>query len=248
MDEKMSREEIWKRKRCGRITSSSLKDLMTGGRGKNGAKYGDTAIKYLYEIKRERRTGKPTRQDNGIRNFIFGHENEPMAIAWLRENSMYTIKSCSEDFDEILFVVPFDGFGDSPDFYVYDSEGNIIAVGEIKCPASEAKFEEMIDLIKSDVVDEYKEQFTGHFIAHPDVPELWYLVYDGTDEYDEYDDRDPLDPSRGLLFTYKRSEFAGLIEEATATIKEADSYVDRCLETGLKVRDINDYVSQGDEK
>ena len=240
----LDREIEWKKKRCGHITSSKLKVLMTGGRGKNGAKYGDSAIKYLYDVKRERRIGKPIRQDD-LKNFLWGHEHEPTAIEWLRNQTMYTVKDCARDFDEVVFVVPFDGFGDAPDFYVYDSEGKLIAVGEIKCPVSESKFEELMDLGREDCVDEYKEQFSGHLMAHPDVDEVWYLIYDATDfEHDELDERDPMDESRGILHIYKRSEFTGMIEDIKQTVVEADSYVDRCLGLGLKVRDINTYVNE----
>ena len=40
---------------------------------------------------------------------------------------MNEIKSCTTDFKDIVFNEPFEGFGDSPDFYVYGFDGKVIS-------------------------------------------------------------------------------------------------------------------------
>ena len=136
------RIEKWREKRCGKITSSELNHFMQKGKTtevKNeiGEKIKITndwnakTISYLYKVKYQRRT-KSQREETQARNFEWGHSCEPLAIMQLRENTMNQIVSCSNDFDEIVFNEPFEGFGDSPDFYELDANDNIIAVGEIK--------------------------------------------------------------------------------------------------------------------
>jgi len=149
----IGRQERWLAKRSGRITASTLPDLMKQGRGK-GVLWGETAKKVLYPVKYERRTGLTRESKDYIKNFIFGHENEIKAIEWLKKNG-HEIKSCSDDFDEIVFFTPFDGFGDSPDFLTNDGVG----VGEIKCTVDQGKFEELRDLKTIHDGSEYYWQF-----------------------------------------------------------------------------------------
>ena len=81
---------------------------------------------------------------------------------------MNEIKSCTTDFKDIVFNEPFEGFGDSPDFYVYGFDGKVIALGEIKCPMSQGKIESLQFGNTIDEKDEYYWQFLGHFLGRPD--------------------------------------------------------------------------------
>lgn len=239
MDERL---QNWYRKRCGRITSSALKDLMTKGRGK-GDKYGVGAVDYLYQKKRERRTGKPVFERDNY-NFIFGHDNEKYAIAWLRHNTELDIRSCADDFPEIVFDIhpEMDFVGDSPDFFVGDD------VGEIKCPINEAKLERLLGASREDVVEEYRDQLCGHLSCHPKAEKLYYLVYDGTHDADEFDERDPNDRTRGKLFVFRRSEFEERIAEIEAREREAWDFLLMAEEQGLPLEAINDYLKTKEEK
>ena len=159
------RERRWKLKRCGVPTSSALEKLNSGGRenlkgdeliaakiAKSrttvDVEFGEVAKGYIRELIRERKRNKPTFHRDNF-NFDWGRKQEPMGIAWLRQNTMLDVKSCTEDFSEIVFNICSCGLGDSPDFYVGED------VGEIKCPTSEAKFEAMLEMDKWEIAEEY---------------------------------------------------------------------------------------------
>jgi hypothetical protein len=225
------REKQWHQNRCGKVTSSSLAKLLT--KGTKGRLWGDTAVNYLYEKLYELENNKPIRNESNA-NFRWGHEQEPLAIEWLRANTMYDIKHCSEDFDEIRFTSGgVDDFGDSLDFLADD-----VILGEIKCLVSQAKFAKYKRCTKADVVDEYADQFCGHFLGNPKSDRLLYLVYDGQSDEDELDTVDPLDPRRGILFEYSRNEFEGLMESAVDRIAIGMAAVRRSLETNGKIETI----------
>jgi hypothetical protein len=86
----LGKEERWKKKRTGKITSSTIPDLMKGGRG---VSFGETAKKVLYPVKYERRTGIMRESKDFIKNFIWGHENEPKAVELLRQKGYDIIHS-----------------------------------------------------------------------------------------------------------------------------------------------------------
>jgi len=229
-----ARERQWHERRMGLITSSCLSDLMT--KGTKGVLWGKTAIGYLYDKLYERRSGRPIRNSSN-RNFEFGHINEPLAIEWMRENLPFTIKHCSsvDDFPEgVKFCDDvLDGFGDSPDGYADED-----MVVEVKCLASQGKFEMIRRSTKADVVEEYRYQFVGHLIGNPHCNKIIYVCYDGNDEDDEFDNGDLMDENRGVVFIYDRSDFEGLIEECMERIMEANAALNEALETGEKLEQI----------
>ena len=225
------REIRWHQIRCGKCTSSKNSDLLT--RASKTAAWGKTATKYLYAKRKELRTGVPAHQDDN-KNFRAGRESEPMAIEWMRANTMYDIKHCSVDFDEIRVTSGgIDDYLDSLDFIADDK-----FIGEIKCIQSDEKFEYMTLCTKADVVDEYKEQFAGHFLGNPEYDKLLYLVYRAQEDEDEMDVLNPLDKSRGIIFEYHRSEFEGLIEEIKERVRIGMAAVRRSLLTGEKLETI----------
>ena len=246
------RERQWKIKRCGIPTSSALERLCSGGRenlkGNDliaakvaksrvtiDVEFGEVAKGYIRELIRENKRNKPTFHLDNF-NFDWGHKQEPMAIAWLRQNTMMDIKSCTEDFSEIVFNICSCGLGDSPDFYVGED------VGEIKCPTSEAKFEAMLEMDKWQIAEEYSVlQLAGHFIGKPDAKKLYLLVYDGQNDDDEMDVLSPLAPERGILVEFTREE----LSEKMAMIEEKVSFVvgfmEKCMMGECKVVDVNKY-------
>ena len=233
-NKKLSREQRWRLKRLYLVTASAGSKILS--KGTKGKPWGAEAIGYLNEKKYELRTGRPVRSESN-KNFSWGNEQEPMAALWMKANTMYSVLHCSDesDFpDDIYFktgVVP--DMGDSPDLLIDDD-----AVGEIKCLVSQKKFEAMRSMTKADVVDEYCEQFAIHLMHHPDRCKLIYLVYDGQSDEDELDTTDPLDPSRGVMWTFHRSEFEGLIEEIKERVRIGMAAVRRSLLTGEKLETI----------
>ena len=247
-----AKEQNWLKKRSGKITSSNLKKLFTGGRMNltplqmlaiGGDRktidvdFGDVAIGYLYQLQSEKRLGKPIYQRDNY-NFEFGRNAEPYAIAYLKANyPEWDIKHCSStDFSEIVFCRSESGCFDSPDFYV----GSNI-VGEIKCPVDQAKFEQMRDMTKEEVRGEYELQLANHLNCNPNCSKLIYFVYSCQVDDDEFDTLDPLDPSRGIIFTYDRSEFTDLIAQIEAKVTYVMSFLEAVDRGECRVRDINNW-------
>lgn len=210
------KEYEWKPKRHGKITASTLPDLMKTGKG---TPYGKAFFDALYLVRYERRTGV-TRENGNNKNFDWGHDNEPLAVEWVRTQSMYEVKSCTTDFESIIFNEPFAGFGDSPDFYVYGSDGKIRALGEIKCPISQGKIETLQFLNEITDKDEYYWQFLGHFVGIPSVDTLYYVVYDGY-------------TNTGRIVAMYRKEHVDNIRKLTERIRFANELVECSLKTGF---------------
>lgn len=210
------KEYDWKAKRQGKITSSTLPDLMKTGKG---TPYGKAFFDALYLVRYERRTGI-TRENGSNKAFDWGHDNEPLAVEWVRTQLLDEVKSCTTDFPEIVFNEPFAGFGDSPDFYVYNCNGEISALGEIKCPMSQSKIENLQFLKEITDKDEYYWQFLGHFVGMPAVRTLYYVVYDGYS-------------NDGRIIAMNREEHSANIQKLTDRIRFANELVECSLKTGL---------------
>ena len=247
------RERTWKLKRCGVPTSSALERLFSGGkenlegdellaaklakstRKTKDVEFGEVAKSYIRELIREKKRNKPTFHRDNF-NFDWGHKQEPMAIAWLRQNTMLDVMSCTEDFSEIVFNVCACGLGDSPDFYVGED------VGEIKCPVTEAKFEAMLEMDKWQIAEEYSVlQLAGHFIGKPDAKKLYLLIYDGQNDDDEMDVLSPLAPERGILVEFTREELEDKILKIEVKVGFIVYFMEKCLKGECKVNDVNKY-------
>lgn len=216
------REFEWKRKRCGKITSSTLPDLMTCGRSKDDL-FGQKALDVLYMNLYERRTKQPV-ENVSSKILEWGHENEPIAIDWFRRQFAFnTVKSCTNDFKSIVFNEPFDGFGDSPDFYMYDNDNNICAIGEVKCPVSQTKIEKLRFMNAITEKTEYYWQFLGHFVGTPEVDKLYYVIYDG------YRDE-------GIYYVMNRIEHAENIEKLTERIKLCDEVLKASIKLKIDLK------------
>lgn len=215
-----AKEERWKEKRKGKITASTLPDLMRKGRG--SVEWGETAKKVLYPIKYERRTGL-VRREKDIFNLRFGKENEAAAIEWIRSKG-YKIQ-CSDDFDDILFNEPFEGFGDSPDG-IFNK-----GVVEIKCPVSQDIIEQAFDIEPEN--SDYYYQFLGHFIGDPTAKKLLYVVYDAYAE-------------DGLIKEMYRKDHLENIELVTQRINNANFFLDRVMapESKWKISQINEFFTK----
>lgn len=272
------KEITWKMKRCGNITSSAVGRLMVDGRRDMtpeelaAAKelkvrrktvdvmWGDSAVSYLYQVAREIRLKKPCRSIT-TKEMQWGHDKEIEAIRWFNKNYFHNLKSCSEDYEDIIFkddVIP--GYGDSPDGYEYNSDGKLIALAEVKCFAMEAKIESIREMSAKEAIKEYYWQLMSHFLSHPGVDVLYYIVYDGQDEEDELDYLDPLDESRGIYFTLHREDYLDDIKRLEEKVIYATFYLflNSISKVTFPIRDINRCtfaleeigvsMSKGDEK
>jgi len=216
-----TKEEIWLKKRVGKITASNCPNLMTKGKG---CEFGLTALKEMYTVKYERRTGL-SRESFNNSNFDWGHENEPNAIDWLREQMMNQVLSCSNDFNDIVFQEPFVGFGDSPDGFIYDFEQNIEGVLEVKCPVDVAKIEQLFESLEITPKNDYYWQFIAHLIGTPDAKYVMYLVYDGYS-------------NTGIFTKLNRCDCLDDIQLLTDRIKLANYYIDESLRLNISLSDI----------
>lgn len=228
-------EQKWMIDRSSRITASNIAKIFMKGKGKANV-FGKTAISYigdlLFQIRRN-----DLIDPVDVYQMNFGKENEPLAIDWLQENSgMDEVIHAVNEAGEVTFKKALgDSFGDSPDYFVKNSDGVIYAVGEIKCPANKRKACDAIDeWTRESCVNEYRHQFAGHFIGSPEVKELHYTVYNAhknaiTGEY----------YNEGVTFIYTRKEFQGLIDQAEYRIPRVHEFIKLCLAGHQKKEDIN---------
>ena len=202
-------EEIWKKKRLTRVTSSKLSKIMTGGRGKT-EHFGKGAIDYLIQIKGQRRTGESFEKELDIFNFRWGKEHEPRAFELAQKKYPGIISGTQAD--EIIFNTYGEIFGDSPDFE------SAVLTGEIKCPVDRNKIEMERESVSwytaakngKRSYHEYFWQFIGHFIGHPKAEKMDYVVYDA------YTDK-------SYFHELQRNEVLGEIEEAKARLDFVES-------------------------
>ena len=237
------RELAWKIKRSKRITSSNLKKLNTGGT--KGRLFGDTAIGYIEDIVMAIQEDDLIEGDDKatIWQMEFGKDNEPLAVNWLRENFMEEIKCGTTDFSDILFMCLGDHFGDSPDGIVYDGDEPISWL-EIKCPANKKKAIKLTkpEVALSDVVDEYRDQFIGHFIANPNVDMGWYVIYNA------HVRADGKPYNTGRRFILHRKDFEPSITIMEAKIEKVYRFILECVDGKFKPENINEWwVNQVEE-
>lgn len=235
------KELKWKIERSTRITASALKKLNTPGRGKTPKMFGDTAIGYVDDIVFQIREGDLLPEVDA-KQFDWGHDNEAYAIEWLRKDVMETVRSATEDFgDEILFMKIGDHFGDSVDGLVYSTEdSDPFAWLEVKNPYNKKKACNLTlpTVTEADVVNEYRDQFIGHFIGNPNVDEGWYLIYNAHIKLDG------TPYNRGRLFKFKREDFEPSISLMEKKIERVYEFILLCVDGKFKPEDINSWWIQ----
>jgi len=232
----LERELVWKKKRSTRITSSCISKLNAGGRGAANV-FGKTAMSYISMIVTQIKEGDLMEEtDRGtIWQMQFGTDNEPLAINWMRENFMEEVKSGTTDFGDILFMCPNEYFGDSPDGLVYNND-ELLGWAEIKCPANKMKACTLTDGTQKleDVIDEYKDQFIGHFIGNPECDFGYYVIYNA---HVNALTGEPYD--RGVRFVLDRKDYATEIEATEAKIERVYAFIKLCVAGLQKVENIN---------
>lgn len=143
--------EEWQQLRCGVVTMSHAKELLTGGKGK-------TRQSYILDVVSERLSGKPIESYSSI-DMQRGQFLEPYALKLLEEVNGAPI-------DRVGFITTDDGrIGCSPDGLFGEMAGI-----EIKCPNPR----QHIRNIKSNGFDDYIAQVQGNMWITG--RQLWYLV------------------------------------------------------------------------
>jgi len=238
------RELAWKLERSKRITSSNLKKLNTGGT--KGRLFGDTAIGYIEDIVMSIQENDPMETEDKATawQMQFGNDNEPLAVNWVRENFMETVKCGTTDFTEILFMRVGLHFGDSPDLIVYDADEYPIAWGEVKCMANKKK---AIKNTKptttlADVIDEYRDQIIGHFIGSPNVDQGWLVLYNA------HVRSNGIPYNTGIRFIVKREDFEPSITLTEKKIEKVYRFILECVAGKYKPENVNEWWANQKEE
>lgn len=251
------KEHDWHLKKVGKFSASRAKDLMSAS-----GKWIEGNIDYLYEIQYQRLTGEPEPPITA-RPMRIGIENEPYAIAWVRENCPdLNVLHCDADFTEKIFDEPYAdlNFGASPDAFVMSNMGyaietdegklpygdeikNLIyALLEVKCVVGRKETVRYfsptlsIDIKKDMVKKEHGWQMAAQMFAYPNVQKIYLLKYLPQMDDNEWDLRPASDPSRGIMFEFSRGELAIEIATFEHRLRVADAY----LKSGRDLEKIND--------
>jgi hypothetical protein len=228
------KELAWKKRRSTKITSSGLAKLNQGGRGKNEI-FGKVAIDYIDDIVFQIREGDLVDHVDSWQ-MQFGRDNEPLAFEWLRDNFMEEYKCGATDFgDEILFICPSIAFGDSPDGIAYVNDEPWAWV-EIKCCANKKKACNLTrpEVTLADVVEEYRDQFIGHFIANRELDYGLYVIYNGATN-----ELTGKPYNRGRRFILHRKDFEPSITQTERKIEKIYEFILLCVKGEYKPEDIN---------
>lgn len=211
--------------RCGKITASELGEITSAS-----GKIIDGCVSYIRAKRWEREHGYAL--GVSAKQMDIGNENEPMIFEWLKANvgADDVVYSKDPELGEIPFWVPEDApyFGASPDAFTFDRK----TIWEFKTlVGNEAtfffmdKYTPMADK-KARVIKEHGDQIMGLFIASPETETVKLIKY--AYQRDDVDlDRDsPLAPWRGIIFEFKRSDYAVSIEEMAMRINMFDQMID----------------------
>jgi YqaJ-like viral recombinase domain. len=165
------KEDRWKEKRIGKITSSNLNNLME--LNKQGRLRLKSGVDYLLEIQHQKETGCDS-ENVFAQAFKWGKAFEEEALYYYNKVTGNNVISGTYGFDEVLFVDNIvEGFGDSPDGVTGDRKG----VVEIKCPYNGANH------LRNCALDSYHDgcdyfwQCLGHMID-PQVEWCDFVSYD----------------------------------------------------------------------
>lgn len=165
------RENRWKQKRIGKITSSNLDKLMN--LAKDGRIKTKAGIDYLLEIQHQKDTGCDS-EEVFAKAMQWGKALEEEALFYYNKITGNNVISGTHGFDEVLFVDNvIEGFGDSPDGVTADRKG----VVEIKCPYNGANHLRNCALQSYHDGCDYFWQCLGHMID-PQVEWCDFVSYD----------------------------------------------------------------------
>lgn len=198
------RENRWKQKRIGKITSSNLDKLMN--LTKDGRIKTKAGIDYLLEIQHQKDTGCDS-EEMFAKAMQWGKALEEEALYYYNKIAGNNVISGTHGFDEVLFVDNvIKGFGDSPDGVTADRKG----VVEIKCPYNGANHLRNCALQSYHDGCDYFWQCMGHMID-PQVEWCDFVSYDP-----RYEDGHP---DKIKIIRINRSDVQSKIDILTEKIK-----------------------------
>lgn len=220
----MTKEEAWLKKRVGLITASELGDLVSAsGKITEGNK------SYIRRKRFERNHGFALPVSSKYMDI--GNEQEPMAVAWLRNHFADREILYSKEQNEIPFwTVDWAKFGASPDAFSPDHARGY----EIKVAASNGAIEFYSDPLTSyddkrkAMEKEYLWQVLGQFLSNPKVKEIILMRYIPQLDDVMEDTDSPLADWRGYLFPFRRGEY----KDALAQLKERIMAFDNLIDNG----------------
>lgn len=218
----MEKEYEWLKKRLGMITASELSQITSAS-----GKIIDGTLTYIRAKRWERKHGFS--HPVTARAMEIGNEQEPYAFLWAERNLGLKDLIYSKNCVEIPFwIAPDCPLGASPDAFTSDESivvelktlvGNtaIEFFGDVHTPYEEKK---------AAVWKDHGDQLLGQFLSNPKVQEIWLVKYIYQDD-DILEDNDAIDsPWRGLVFKFKREDFAVSIEEMKARIWLINAMID----------------------
>lgn len=218
----MNREEKWLKRRLGMITASELGNITSAS-----GKIIDGNLSYIRAKRWERKHGFT--HPVSARAMDIGNEQEPMIAEWVRANLMHGELVYSKDLPEIPFWIATDcPVGASPDAFTPDYS----IVFEFKTLVGAASIEFFGDEYtsyeekKAAVWKDHGDQLLGQFISNSAVQEIWLVKYIYQDDDIMADTDSPLAPWRGLVFKFKRDDYAESIGIMKDRIRLFDAMID----------------------
>lgn len=222
----MDKNELWMEKRCGRITASELGQIVSASQ-----KVIDGNVSYVRAKRFERRHGFSL--PVSARAMDIGNETEPDIFRWAVGN----LPECkaarfvySKDLPEVPFWIPegMPMFGASPDAYSEDES----VVLEFKTMVGNETVEFFCDERTSGeeksfrVFKEHGPQILGLFLSNPKVKSVVLVKYVPQRDEIMKDLDSPLAPWRGVVFRFRREDYAESIEDMRRRVLLFDAFID----------------------
>lgn len=219
----MDKEHEWRLKRCGYLTASMLSDITS----KSG-KIIDGTVTAIRSKRFERRYGYPLQVSS--RTMEIGTQNEPYVIEWFRNQYPNVPIIYSQEIESGIpfWTVDWAKFGASPDAFTEDER----IIIDCKTVVSNSNIEFFADEYtsleekKAKVWDEHGDQILGLLLAKPKAEEVWIVKHIYCDEFNDFEPADPLAPWRGMVFAFKREDYAASIAEMKERIILIDKMID----------------------
>nr|DAH93549.1 MAG TPA: Exonuclease [Bacteriophage sp.] len=217
----MDKEAKWLKQRCGKITASELCNIVSAS-----GKIIDINLNYIRKKKWERKRGFS--HPVSTRQMEIGNEQEPFVIDWCRKNLGLELIYSKELAEIPFWLAPDCPLGASPDAYTPDKR--IVIEAKTLVGAKEIEFfgdeDTSYEEKKLAVWNDHGPQLLGQFLANPRVEEIWLVKYIYQDDNIMEDSDSPLAPWRGVVFRFRREDYAESIEEMRKRVLLFDAFID----------------------
>lgn len=219
----MTREDRWLQKRLGMITASELGQITSAS-----GKIIDGNLAYIRAKRWERLHGFS--HPISARAMDIGNEQEPYIAEWCRANmkDIGPIIYSKELADYPFWIAEDCPLGASPDAYTEDES----VVLEFKTLVGNTSIEFFGDVDtsyeekKAAVLSDHGDQLLGQFLSNKKVKEIRLVKYIYQDDDIIKDTDSPNAPWRGIVFTFKRADYALSLEVLRERIILFDAMID----------------------